>query len=119
MLTYLNTLVRRRFLTLYTRSELPKNNMVDYYPDVFGLEQIPEEQKVTAETASTLLEKRETLMEVITIAENDLEFAIVRDLVVGESLSAMEKKHKVSRAVLVSVIKRIEKIMKDSKDEAA
>lgn len=114
--TYLNRLIHNRILTLYARSELNKNNMVDYFADVFATERVADHDKVTYENAESILERRETVMEGLMGLGSDLEFAIVRDLMVGENLSAMEKKHQVSRAVVTAAIMKIEKILKGEAD---
>jgi DNA-directed RNA polymerase specialized sigma24 family protein len=109
--TYLNRLIHNRFLTLYARSELGKNNMVDYFADVFATERVCESDKVTYENAESILEQRESVMEGLMGLQSELEFAIVRDLIVGETLTSMEQKHKVPRAVVIAAITKIEKLI--------
>lgn len=116
MKTYMNRLIKNRVLTLYSRSELGKNNMIDYFADVFATERVSEEDKMTFDNAEAILERRETMMEGLLGLDNDLEFNIVRDLISGENLATMERKYKVTRVELVAVIVKIDKLVRGEEE---
>lgn len=109
--TYFDRLIKNRFHTLYVRSELGKNNMVDYYADVFGIDRMQESDYITYDTAETFLEHRETVMQGL-VDLTDLEFAIVQDIVAGENLQTMSKKHNVRIPTLIGIIGTIDRLVR-------
>ena len=117
--TYLNKLVHNRFMTLYKKSSLPKNNMVDDYADVFASEPEAESEMVTADNAESLMEKREVIADVLDHLDGDLELAVLRGLLMGDSLSAMSRENNVATPLVVMVVNKIVKLMKERRDEAA
>lgn len=112
--TYLNTIIKNRFLLLYNRSTLKKYNSVDYYAAPHGASGIDSEYTETEETGETLMEKRQEFMRNLVLLSNrDRE--VLKDLALGYGLDEMVERTGLSRVEVTSSINRIEEMARRRK----
>lgn len=109
--TYLNTIIKNRFLVLYDRSTLRKYNSVEYYADAFSATGASKEYSETEETGETLLERRqEFIRDLVTLSEKDR--TIFKDLILGFNLNEMVKRNKMQLTEVIGAIKRIDETIR-------
>lgn len=109
--TYLNTIIKNRFLLLYNRSTLKKYNSVDYYADAFSATGVGKEYAETEETGETLFEKRQEFMKnLVMLSTRDRE--IFKDLILGFNLSEMVERNKMHLSEVIGSIKRIDETVR-------
>ncbi len=112
--TYLNLLIKNRFLLLYNRSTLKKYNSIDYYSDAFNATGISSEYSETEESGETLLEKRQELMKsLVLLSQKDRN--IFKDLALGYNLSEMVERNKMPITEVIGSIKRIDETIQKRK----
>lgn len=105
--TYLNTIIKNRFLVLYDRSTLRKYNSIDYYADAFSATGVTSDYTETDETSESLFEKRQEFMrDLIILSEKDR--TVFKDLILGFSLSEMVKRNNMPLNEVIGAIKRID-----------
>lgn len=109
--TYLNTIIKNRFLVLYDRSTLRKYNSVEYYADAFSATGVNKEFSETEETGESLLQKRQEFMRDLVVL-SDRDRSIFRDLILGFNLNEMVKRNKAPITEVVGAIKRIDDIIR-------
>jgi DNA-directed RNA polymerase specialized sigma24 family protein len=112
--TYLNTLIKNRFLVLYDRSTLRKYNSVDYYADAFSASTANKEFLETEETGETLFARRQECMRDIgTLSKKDQK--ILGDLYLGFNIGELMKRNNMLRTEVTAAIKRIDSIIMKQK----
>lgn len=104
--TYINTLIKNRFKTLYGRSKLDKFSLVDFYADVFNGPAIDSEHTETAETGESLYAMRETILRDL-VGLQGKELLIYEDLLLMNNIATMMKKHEMSKPEVVRTINAI------------
>lgn len=115
--TYLNNLIKNRFLTLYRRSTIKKNNMVNYYADVFATPGIDEDHLMTEENGETVFMQRQVIMHA-QAALGEADRTIYEDLLLGKNLEEMMKAHGLTRVKLIESITRIDAMIREARKVA-
>lgn len=109
--TYLNTLIKNRFGVLFKRSKILKNNMVNYYSDVYATTGIEDEHLITEETGETLFMQRQVIMQhQAALCVQDR--IIYEELLLGNNLHEIESKLELTRPVIIGAINRIDTIIR-------
>lgn len=110
--TYLNTLIKNRFGVLFKRSKIKKNNMVQYYADLYSSGSIDDEYLITEETGETIFMRRQIIMEdQLNLHPQDR--LVYEDLLIGRNLEEMAKAHNLPRSRIISSINRIDEVIKN------
>ena len=109
--TYLNNLIKNRFIVLFKRSKIKKNNMVQYYGDLYASSSIDDEYLITEETGETVFLQRQIIGYEHTLLE-DLDRNVYEDLIVGRTLDEMSKRHKQPRSAIKKSIDKIDNLLK-------
>ncbi len=105
--TYLNTLIKNRFGVLFKRSTLKKNNMINYYADVYALDNLEEEHLISEETGETLFIQRQSIMRDLG-ALSDFDQTVYQELRQGKTLDEMEQSLCTPRSCITGAIIRID-----------
>jgi DNA-directed RNA polymerase specialized sigma24 family protein len=104
--TYLNTLIKNRFKTLYGRSTLDKFSLVDYYPDVYSNTNVDPQYTETTETGESIYEMRQTVLQDL-VGLQHRERLIYEDLLCMENISTMMQKHAMTKIEVIGTINTI------------
>lgn len=109
--TYINTIIKNRFLVLYDRSLTTKYNSLDYYADAFSATGVNKDFVETEENGESLLEKRQEFMkDLVLLSEKDR--IVFKDLILGFNLNEMVKRNKMPLTEIVGSIKRIDEVIR-------
>lgn len=112
--TYLNTLIKNRFGVLFKRSKITKNNMVNYYSDVFSTTGIEEEYLVTEETGETIFMRRQMIKDDLKrLAPEDR--LVYGELLLGNRLEEIMKNLGLTRPAATGAIMRIDEMTRKRK----
>ena len=104
--TYLNNIIKNRFLVLLKRSSIKKNSSVDYFADVFAASGIDRAYVEAEDTSETLLQRRQELQaDLAGLPESYGK--ILADLLAGYSLADMEKRHDMTRPEVTTAVNAI------------
>lgn len=109
--TYLNTLIKNRFGVLFKRSKIKKNNMVNYYADVYSTTGIEEEHLITEETGETVFMRRQLIMQDLNYLSPQ-DRMVYQELVLGNRLEEMVKSLKLQRHLVIGSINRIDEMLR-------
>ena len=110
--TYLDTIIKNRFLLLYKQSTLRKYNSIEYYSDASQASGAKSEFLEVEETGESLLERRQEFMKDLVLLSNE-DRAIMKDLVLGYSIAEMMARTGLSRTQVIGAINRVQKASSD------
>lgn len=103
--TYLCTLIKNRFIVLFKRSKIRKNNMVQYYASVFD-SPADEDYFLSEDTGETAFVQRQ-IIKSDQMRLQGLDLLVYQDLLLGRTLLEMCKLHSASRIDVIASINRI------------
>ena len=115
--TYLCTLIKNRFIVLFKRSKIRKNNMVQYYASVFE-SPADEECFLTEDTGEAAFMQRQ-IIKSDQMHLKGLDLLIYQDLLLGRTLLEMCKLHNASRIDVIASINKINDLIMERANREA
>jgi hypothetical protein len=109
--TYLNVLIKNRFLVLLKKSSIPKYNFLEYAADVYSSHSIDKSYTETEETGETIFTRRQYIGQICSVLSGKNR-KIYQDLMCGYNLSEMAKRHGMKIYEIIKSIKNIDKLVK-------